>query len=79
MVLGTAMAASQGFSPIYPLHLGGSTIAAYAAVYALIANFVASIILTPLCDAMRLPRHGDATTKKDYEDYGLDVAPIPAR
>jgi SSS family solute:Na+ symporter len=78
MVLGTAMAASQGFAAIYPLHIGGSTLSAYSAVYALVANFVASIVLTPVCDAMKLPRYADATAESDYEDRGLDVAPIPA-
>jgi SSS family solute:Na+ symporter len=79
MVLGTAMAGSQGFTSIYPLHLGATTLPAYAALYALIANFIAAIVLTPICDAIGLPRSSDATTSTDYQEYGLDVAPMPAR
>ena len=33
MALGTWMAVSQGFKLVYPLHVGGSTIPAYAATW----------------------------------------------
>ena len=40
IVAGTAMAASQQFKPIYPLHIAGWTIPCYAALAALILNLV---------------------------------------
>ena len=79
MVLGTAMAVSQGFSAIYPLHLGGSTLPAYAAVYALLANFIVAIILTPVFDSMRLPRRSETVSDADYDERGLDITPLPVR
>jgi SSS family solute:Na+ symporter len=70
------MAASQHFTSVFPLHLGGATYPAYAAIYALVANLVVAVVLTPVCDALRLPRRPDATVATDYDDRGLDVAPI---
>jgi len=68
MVAGTWMAASVNFTSIFPLHVGGSTYPAYAALYALIVNFVVSIVLTWVFDLMRVPRHADGTQESDYDD-----------
>jgi SSS family solute:Na+ symporter len=76
MVVGTAMAASQHFTSVFPLSLGGATYPAYAAIYALIANLVVAVILTPVCDALHLRRAADATAPSDYDDRGLDTAPL---
>jgi SSS family solute:Na+ symporter len=78
MVVGTAMAASQGFVSIYPLHVFGAVWPAYAAIYALIANLIVATILTPACDALRLPRAGDSVNAGDFEDRGLDAVPLTA-
>jgi solute:Na+ symporter, SSS family len=46
IVVGTAMAASQSFRPIYPLQIGGLTIPTYAALASLILNLIVVIVLT---------------------------------
>jgi solute:Na+ symporter, SSS family len=61
MIVGTAMAVSQQFSSVYPLQIGGSTLTAYAALYAFAANVIVAAILTPLLDAGRVSRRPDAT------------------
>ncbi|MGH8541225.1 MAG: sodium:solute symporter, partial [Stenotrophobium sp.] len=68
MSAGTWMAASQQFKAIYPLHLGGVTIAGYAALYALLLNLAVTVILSLL--AARLGWHGgaDGTVPTDYVD-----------
>jgi SSS family solute:Na+ symporter len=78
MVVGTAMAASQGYAAIFPLHVGGAVWPAYAAVYALVANFVVAIALTFAFDAFKLPRASTEMGTADYDERGLDVAPLPA-
>ena len=77
MISGTGMAASVKFSSIYPLHVGGATYPAYAALYALVVNFVVSIVLTWVFNAMRMERHADATQRSDYEDRAFS-APLGA-
>jgi solute:Na+ symporter, SSS family len=59
MVTGTAMAVSRQFSAVYPLHVGGTTLPAYAALYAFVANLVVAVILTPLLDAASVGRRPD--------------------
>jgi SSS family solute:Na+ symporter len=76
MIVGTAMAASQHFSSVFPLSLGGATYPAYAAIYALVTNLVVAVILTPICDALHLRRAADATAASDYDDRGLETAPL---
>jgi hypothetical protein len=61
IVAGTAMAASQQFKPIYPLHLAGWTIPCYAA---LAVNLIVVILLTPLLGASR--RGADETEAAHY-------------
>ncbi|HTW85418.1 MAG TPA: sodium:solute symporter [Candidatus Sulfotelmatobacter sp.] len=79
MVLGTAMAVSQHFTSVFPLRLGDATYPAYAAIYALIANVVVAVILTPVCDALHLARRPDVTVPDDYDDRGRETAlPLPA-
>jgi SSS family solute:Na+ symporter len=68
IVIGTWMAASQNFAAVYPLALDGLTVPGYAALYALVANFALSIILTPLFDALRAPRGRDETLAEAYLD-----------
>jgi solute:Na+ symporter, SSS family len=56
IVTGTAMAASQQFKPIYPLHLAGVTIPTYAAFASLVVNLIVVIVLTPILTAARTGR-----------------------
>jgi len=66
MALGTAMAASQNFSAIFSLQVGGFNLAAYAAHYALIANLVVAA-LTPVFSALA-GKGADETSEEDYPD-----------
>jgi SSS family solute:Na+ symporter len=58
---GTAMAASQGFRPIYPLQIAGWTIPTYTALASLILNVIVVIVLTPLFNAVLAVRGPDET------------------
>ncbi len=66
IVTGTAMAASQQFKPIYPLHIVGWTIPCYAALAALVVNLIVVIVLTPLFGASRVGRGADETKAAHY-------------
>ncbi len=66
IVAGTAMAASQQFKPIYPLHLAGWTIPAYAALAALVVNVIVVIVLTPVFTAIHAVRGEDETEAGHY-------------
>jgi len=65
-VAGTAMAASQQFKPIYPLHLAGWTIPTYAALAALVVNVIVVVVLTPVFTAMHAARGEDETEAGHY-------------
>jgi solute:Na+ symporter, SSS family len=66
IVVGTAMAASQSFRPIYPLQIVGWTIPTYAALASLILNVVVVIALTPVFNAIRAGRGADETRAEHY-------------
>ena len=68
MLAGTWMAVSQGFKPVFPLHLGGTAAPGYAALYALVLNLALAAILTPILDAVGVPRGEDHTSPADYEE-----------
>jgi solute:Na+ symporter, SSS family len=80
MVVGTGMAWSTGFkSPLYPLHLGGRTILAYAALEMFVLNIVIAIVGTWVFDALRVPRMKDETAGDAYEaEEGTFTAPAVA-
>lgn len=69
MVLGTAMAASQGFAPTFPLALSGLTFNGYTGLFALVANLVVAVVLTPVFSALGAPDGEDETSDADYENY----------
>ncbi|MGC2524713.1 MAG: sodium:solute symporter [Stellaceae bacterium] len=66
IVAGTAMAASQQFKPIYPVHIFGWTVPCYAALAALILNFAVVVVLTPVFTAARAARGRDETEACHY-------------
>jgi len=66
IVVGTAMAASQSFRPIFPLQIAGWTIPTYAALASLILNVVVVVALTPVFNAMRTGRGEDETRAEHY-------------
>ena len=65
MAVGTAMAVSVNFAATYPLTIGGFTVPGYAALYALVLNFVVAAVLTPLLRSVSSPP-ADVTADADY-------------
>ncbi len=67
MSLGTWMAATQSFkSSVYPLHLGGTVVTGYAALYALVANLAVAALASAALHAARVDPGKDATSADDY-------------
>ena len=67
MGTGTAMAISQHLTAVYPLHLAGRTISAYAALDALLLNLAIASAATLLANAVSARRAVDQTVAEDYE------------
>jgi SSS family solute:Na+ symporter len=76
MLVGTLMAASQEFKPVFPV--GDITI--YAALLALGANLVISTVGTLILRATGAPEGPDETDPDDYDELGEQVErePLPA-
>lgn len=67
MAVGTYMAIAQSFkSSIFPVHLFGATIPAYAAVWALLVNLIIAAVLTLIFRAAHMTEGTDHTTPADY-------------
>jgi len=67
MALGTWMAHELAFKgTVYPLHLGGTTIPGYAALWALVANLAVAVVVTIALNALGVARGRDATAAADY-------------
>ena len=66
MVSGTAMAASQHFTAIFPLHIAGMNLSAYSAFYAFIANLIVTFVLSAIFNALGVARGADQTASADY-------------
>ena len=64
--LGTWMAASVNFAPVYPLHIMGTTVPCYIALAALVVNLVLSFVLSLFLNAVRSDRNKDVTVAGDY-------------
>jgi SSS family solute:Na+ symporter len=60
MVLGVSMVSAEHFTAIYPLQLGTSTVPVYTALAALAGNIAVAIVLTPVFDALHVPRKAAA-------------------
>lgn len=74
MISGTAMVAASGFrSPIYTIHFGETPITAYAGVFALAANLLVAVALTPVCDALGVKRRQDQTVPEDYDEEAVEA------
>jgi SSS family solute:Na+ symporter len=73
MGLGTWMAVAESFkSSVYPLVIGHLALPGYAAVYAVLANLVVTVVLTLLFNALKVSNGVDQTATEDYQD---DEAP----
>ena len=66
LVLGTWMAASVNFAPVYPLTLFGTTIPCYIALSSLVVNIVVTVVLSLLFNPVLSDRHRDVTAASDY-------------
>jgi SSS family solute:Na+ symporter len=77
MVTGTAMAASQHFTSIFPLRIGSFTYAGYSAFFAFLANILVAVVLTLVLNAVRVSAGADETRPGDYlrEHDPLDAGP----
>lgn len=81
MIVGSAMAWSEHLrSAVYPWKIGGITIAAYAAVDALVINIAVCLLLTPILKAMHVDAGTDETVPADYvtEEAGTGQADLIA-
>jgi SSS family solute:Na+ symporter len=76
---GTWMVATTGFtSTTYALHLSSLTIPGYAALYSLTANFIVSIVLTVVFNAMKAPAGVDPTVPTDYVHDVVETSVLSA-
>ena len=67
MVTGTGMALARDLkSSVYPLHIGSHVWMMYAAIPALLANLLVSVVVTLLLNALGHERGRDATLETDY-------------
>ncbi len=66
MILGTWMAASVNFAPVFPITLFGTTIPCYIALSSLIVNLIVTVVLSLLFNPVISDRHRDVTTAEDY-------------
>jgi len=79
MVTGTAMAASQHFTSIFPLHVGSFRYAGYSAFFAFLANLIVAVVLTGILRALGLASDRDETAPADYLRERLSPGPTAAR
>jgi len=67
MATGTGMAIARDLkSSIFPLHFAGHTYMVYAAIPALAANLIVSVILSMIMEALGHKRGADTTVTNDY-------------
>ena len=64
--LGTWMAASVNFAPVYPLTILGTTVPCYIALASLVVNVVVAVVLSLVFNAVASDRHNDVTVAGDY-------------
>jgi SSS family solute:Na+ symporter len=73
MGLGTYMAASQSFKAAFPLSIGSFTLTMYAAFFAILANLLVTIVLTPVMRRLDPNEPADETQPDDYQDLSERV------
>ncbi|MGH8114973.1 MAG: sodium:solute symporter, partial [Rhodanobacteraceae bacterium] len=71
MALGSALALHQGLKPVYTFAAGGSHYGIYIGLLALAANFVVTIVATPIAAALRPSAPPDHTHAIDYQDSAV--------
>jgi SSS family solute:Na+ symporter len=68
MAAGTGMVISQRLTAVFPLHVAGTTISAYAAIYALLLNLLVSYAVTLVLNALGKEGQVDQTAATDYDN-----------
>ena len=68
MGLGTWMSVSQSFSSAFPLNVGSIHLTMYSAFFAIAANLVVTIVLTPVTRRLDPRQRVDETLPDDYDD-----------
>ncbi len=69
MITGTWMAIANNLaSSVFALHLGSFVLPAYAAIWALVANLIVSVVFTWIFNAMNIGHGQDQTVPSDYEE-----------
>ncbi|HVH81552.1 MAG TPA: sodium:solute symporter, partial [Stellaceae bacterium] len=66
IVVGTWLAALQGFTPITAITIGGYVLPSYTALATLVLNFAVAIVLTPVFNALGGARGIDETRVEHY-------------
>ena len=66
MTSGTAMAASQHFTAIFPVHFAGKVLPGYTAFYAFLANLSVTLLLSVAFNALGFASGIDETEASDY-------------
>ncbi len=66
MGVGSYMAIAQNLKSVYPIHIFGTTIAAYAAVWALIVNLIVTVVFSLIFNAMKVSNGQDETEAAHY-------------
>jgi SSS family solute:Na+ symporter len=62
------MAASQSFKSAFPLSIGSLKLTMYSAFFAILANLIVTIVLTPLTRRLDSAKPADETSPEDYKD-----------
>ncbi len=70
MAVGTLMAIAEAFkSSVYPLQIGHLVLPGYAAVWAVLANLIVTVVFTAVFRASHVNAGTDHTVQHDYDDY----------
>jgi solute:Na+ symporter, SSS family len=64
--LGTWMAVSVNFAPVYPLKVLGTIVPCYIALAALVVNVAVAVVLSLVLNVVASDRHRDVTVASDY-------------
>ncbi|MGH2868135.1 MAG: monocarboxylate uptake permease MctP [Solirubrobacteraceae bacterium] len=68
MASGTVMAASQSFKSAFPLSIGSVKLTMYSAFFAILANLIVTVALTPVMRRFDRAEPADETAPEDYVD-----------
>jgi solute:Na+ symporter, SSS family len=66
MIVGTVMAATQGFTPVFPVSVAGVTLPGYSALWSVLLNFGVAIVGTWIFSALGVSAGRDETRTADY-------------